>query len=58
MQQHLSFGYDDSMKRYLKSTGRSEIAELSKLMYKHHLTGDKEVYDNDPNKYFDQINRN
>ena len=48
-----TFGYDDSMKRYLKSTGRVEIAELATNV-KHHLTGDKEVYDN-PNKYFDQI---
>ena len=48
-----TFGYDDSMYRYLKATGRGEIAELANTI-KHHLTGDQAVYDN-PSKYFDEV---
>ncbi len=48
-----TFGYDDSMARYLKATGRADVAELANTI-KEHLTGDKEVYA-DPNKYFDQV---
>jgi|TARA_Y100000994_G_scaffold249606_1_gene262553 aconitate hydratase len=48
-----TFGYDESMNRYLKSTGRSEIADLADAV-KHNLTGDKEVYEN-PDDYFDQV---
>jgi aconitate hydratase len=48
-----TFGYDDSMARYLKSTGRTEVAELADAI-KEHLTGDNEVYAN-PEKYFDQV---
>ena len=48
-----TFGYDDSMARYLKSTGRTEVAELADGI-KEHLTGDDEVYAN-PEKYFDQV---
>ncbi|MFZ1528064.1 MAG: aconitate hydratase [Ferruginibacter sp.] len=48
-----TFGYDDSMKRYLSSTGRAEIAALADGI-KEHLTGDAEVYA-DPQKYFDQV---
>lgn len=48
-----TFGYDDSMKRYLDSTGRTEIAALADGI-KEHLTGDAEVYA-DPKKYFDQV---
>jgi aconitate hydratase len=48
-----TFGYDESMSRYLKATGRSEIAaEADKI--KEYLTGDMEVYAN-PSKYFDQV---
>lgn len=47
------FGYDDSMKRYLESTGRADVAALAELV-KEHLTGDDEVYAN-PEKYFDQV---
>ena len=47
------FGYDDSMKRYLKSTGRSDVVEAAENI-KHHLTADSEVYE-DPEKYFDQV---
>ena len=48
-----TFGYDDSMSRYLKSTGRADIAEAADAI-KEHLTGDAEVYAN-PEKYFDQV---
>jgi len=48
-----TFGYDESMERYLKATGRSEVAELANGI-KSHLTGDDEVYAN-PEKYFDQV---
>ncbi|MDC0579579.1 aconitate hydratase [Bacteroidia bacterium] len=48
-----TFGYDESMERYLKATGRSEVAELANSV-KEHLTGDDEVYAN-PEQYFDQV---
>jgi aconitate hydratase len=48
-----TFGYDASMERYLRSTGRSEVADLANQISKH-LTGDEEVYEN-PEKYFDQV---
>lgn len=48
-----TFGYDDSMARYLKATGRADVAALADTV-KEHLTADKEVYAN-PEKYFDQI---
>ena len=48
-----TFGYDDSMSRYLKATGREEIAAMADQI-KEHLTGDAEVYAN-PEKYFDQV---
>lgn len=48
-----TFGYDDSMSRYLKATGRADVAELADQI-KEHLTGDKEVYA-DPSKYFDEV---
>jgi aconitate hydratase len=48
-----TFGYDESMERYLRSTGRSEVADLANGI-KAHLTGDDEVYAN-PEKYFDQV---
>lgn len=47
------FGFDDSMQRYLNSTGRQQVSELAKSI-SHHLTGDPEVYQN-PDKYFDQV---
>jgi aconitate hydratase len=47
------FGYDESMSRYLDSTGRSEISRLANGVNEH-LTADPEVYAN-PGKYFDQI---
>jgi aconitate hydratase len=48
-----TFGYDESMSRYLKSTGRADVAELADGI-KEHLTADPEVYAN-PEKYFDQV---
>ena len=48
-----TFGYDDSMARYLQSTGRAEIAALADEI-REHLTADAEVYAN-PEMYFDQV---
>jgi aconitate hydratase len=48
-----TFGYDESMERYLRSTGRSEVADLANSI-KAHLTGDDEVYAN-PSAYFDEV---
>ncbi len=48
-----TFGYDDSMSRYLKATGRADVAALADGI-KEHLTGDAEVYAN-PSKYFDEV---
>jgi aconitate hydratase len=48
-----TFGYDESMSRYLKATGREEVAALADTIAEH-LTGDPEVYAN-PEAYFDQV---
>lgn len=48
-----TFGYDDSMRRYLAATGRQEVVEAADKIAEH-LTGDAEVYA-DPTKYFDQV---
>ena len=48
-----TFGYDESMERYLRATGRDEVADLANGV-KEHLTGDPEVYAN-PEQYFDQV---
>jgi len=48
-----TFGYDDSMRRYLKGTGRTELADMADKVAEH-LNGDPEVY-SDPEKYFDQV---
>ncbi|MCX6324388.1 MAG: aconitate hydratase [Sphingobacteriales bacterium] len=48
-----TFGYDESMSRYLKATGREEIAAIADTI-KEHLTGDAAVYEN-PSAYFDQV---
>ncbi len=47
------FSYDDSIERYLKATGREEVAGLATNIIQH-LTPDKEVVEN-PEKYFDQL---
>ena len=48
-----TFGYDDSMRRYLRSTNRAEVADAADKIAPY-LTGDPEVYAN-PEKYFDQV---
>jgi aconitate hydratase len=48
-----TFGYDESMRRYLKATGREDVVALADQVAEH-LTGDDEVYAN-PEKYFDQV---
>ena len=48
-----TFGYDDSMERYLRATGRAEVAGLANGL-RAELTGDDEVYAN-PEQYFDQV---
>ena len=47
------FGYDESMRRYLRATGREEVVQLADTVAEH-LTGDAEVYAT-PEKYFDQV---
>ena len=48
-----TFGYDESMERYLRATGRADVADLANGI-KQHLTADDEVYAN-PELYFDQV---
>ena len=48
-----TFGYDESMERYLRATNRADVADAANAV-KEHLTGDAEVYA-DPEKYFDQL---
>jgi aconitate hydratase len=48
-----TFGYDESMRRYLKATGRQEVVDAADAIAEH-LTGDAEVYAN-PSNYFDQL---
>ncbi len=48
-----TFGYDDSMDRYLRATDRTDVADAANKI-KDHLTADPEVYEN-PEQYFDQV---
>lgn len=48
-----TFGYDESMDRYLRATERADVADAANEI-KEHLTGDAEVYAN-PEQYFDQV---
>ena len=48
-----TFGYDESMERYLRSTDRNDVADAANAV-KEYLTADPEVYQN-PELYFDQI---
>ncbi len=48
-----TFGYDRSMERYLRATGRDDVADAANAV-KEHLTADPEVYA-EPEKYFDQV---
>ena len=48
-----TFGYDESMERYLRATNRADVADAANAI-KEHLTGDAEVYAN-PTAYFDEV---
>ncbi|MGA9237668.1 aconitate hydratase [Robiginitalea sp.] len=48
-----TFGYDDSMDRYLRATGRADVADAANEVAPY-LTADPEVYAN-PEAYFDQV---
>ncbi len=48
-----TFGFDESMARYLRVTDRADVAELAEANAEL-LTGDAEVYA-EPEKYFDQV---
>ena len=48
-----TFGYDDSMRRYLTATGRQDVVDAADKIADH-LTGDPEVYAN-PTDYFDEV---
>lgn len=48
-----TFGYDDSMERYLRATGRADVADAANAI-REHLNADPEVYE-DPTTYFDQV---
>ena len=48
-----TFGYDDSMSRYLKATGREEVAVMADNIASY-LTADADCYAN-PEQYFDQV---
>ena len=48
-----TFGYDESMDRYLRATDRADVADAANEV-KEHLTGDAEVYAQ-PEQYFDQV---
>lgn len=48
-----TFGYDESMERYLRATGRADVADAANAV-REHLNADPEVYA-EPEKYFDQV---
>ncbi|TJY32186.1 aconitate hydratase [Pontimicrobium aquaticum] len=48
-----TFGYDESMERYLRATDRPDVADAANAV-KEYLTADAEVYAN-PEQYFDQV---
>ena len=48
-----TFGYDESMERYLRATDRADVADEANKI-KEYLTADPEVYAN-PEQYFDQV---
>lgn len=47
------FAYDENLSKYLKATGRTEVADMADKI-KEELRSDKEVYEN-PEKYYDQV---
>jgi aconitate hydratase len=48
-----TFGYDDSMRRYLAATGRQDVVDAADKVAEH-LTADEEVYIN-PEQYFEEL---
>ncbi len=48
-----TFGYDESMERYLRATDREDVADAANAV-RDYLTADDEVYAN-PEDYFDQV---
>ncbi|AUP78061.1 aconitate hydratase [Flavivirga eckloniae] len=48
-----TFGYDESMDRYLRATDRADVANAANEV-RDYLTADDEVYAN-PEQYFDQV---
>ena len=48
-----TFGYDESMRRYLRATGREDVVTVADAVAEY-LTADPEVYAQ-PEKYFDQL---
>lgn len=48
-----TFGYDESMDRYLRATNRADVADAAKEVASY-LTADPEVHEN-PEAYFDQV---
>lgn len=48
-----TFGYDESMERYLRATDREDVADAANEI-KEYLTADAEVYAS-PEEYFDQV---
>ena len=48
-----TFGYDESMDRFLRATDRDDVADAANEI-KDYLTADPEVYEN-PEAYFDQV---
>ncbi|WP_289063116.1 aconitate hydratase [uncultured Zobellia sp.] len=48
-----TFGYDESMERYLRATDRADVADAANAV-KEHLTADAEVYAS-PEQYFDEV---
>ena len=48
-----TFGYDESMERYLRATDRADVSDAANEV-KEHLTADPQVYAN-PEQYFDQV---
>ena len=48
-----TFGYDESMARYLRATDRADVADAANEIADY-LTADPEVYEN-PEKYFDEL---
>ena len=40
-----TFGYDDSMERYLKATDRADVADAANKV-RDYLTADADVYEN------------